>query len=116
MPGAGPVLAELTRRGLAVGLASNFDARLRTVAAGLPELAPIGPIVVSAEVGWRKPAAEFFAAVVRTFDVRPEEVLLVGDDYENDYIGATTAGLRAVLLDPGGRSSITSIGHLVTVR
>jgi putative hydrolase of the HAD superfamily len=112
LPGAGSVLAELSSRGLTVGLASNFDSRLRAVVAGLPELAAIGPIVVSAEVGWRKPAAEFFAAVTKAFDCSPEEVLLAGDDFENDYAGATTAGLRAVLLDPTGRPGIVSISEL----
>src|SRR5439155_27007819 len=38
-PAAGPVIAELRRRGLAVGIASNFDRRLRSVVAGLPALA-----------------------------------------------------------------------------
>lgn len=99
LPGVGPVLAELSRRGLAIGLASNFDSRLRPVAAGLPELARIGPVVVSSEVGWRKPAAGFFAALVRAFGCRPDELLLVGDDHEYDYIGATAAGLRSVLID-----------------
>jgi putative hydrolase of the HAD superfamily len=112
LPDAGPVLVELWRRGLAVGLASNFDSRLRTVVAGLPELATMGPIVVSAEVGWRKPAPEFFAAVVRAFGCAPGEVLLVGDDSENDYAGATAAGLRAVLLGPAGRTGVMSVTGL----
>ena len=112
LPDVGPVLTELSRRGLVIGLASNFDSRLRTVAAGLPELAPLGPVVVSAEVGWRKPAAEFFAAVVKAFGCEPSEVLLVGDDFENDYAGAAAAGLRAVLLDPMEPEGIRSITRL----
>lgn len=112
LPDAEPVLTELSRRGLAVGLASNFDSRLRTVVAGLPELAAIGPIVVSAEVGWRKPAAEFFTTVVRAFGCAAGEVLLVGDDIENDYTGATAAGLRAVLLDRAGRPGVVTITGL----
>jgi putative hydrolase of the HAD superfamily len=106
---AGAVLAELSRRGFAVGLASNFDGRLRAVAAGLPELRPIGPVIVSAEVGWRKPAKEFFDAVVQAFDCAPNEVLLIGDDYQNDYVGAKAAGLRAVLLG----DDINSLTELV---
>jgi putative hydrolase of the HAD superfamily len=112
LPDVEPVLTELVRRGLAVGLASNFDSRLRIVVAELPDLAPIGPIVVSAEVGWRKPAAEFFTAVVRAFGCAPGEVLLAGDDLENDYTGAAAAGLRAVLLDPVGRDGVAGISRL----
>jgi putative hydrolase of the HAD superfamily len=104
LPDVGAALAALAQRGVAVGLASNFDSRLRAVAGGLPELATVGPVVVSAEVGWRKPAAAFFAAAVRAFGRAAGDVLLVGDDFENDYLGATAAGLRAVLLDPAGRA------------
>jgi putative hydrolase of the HAD superfamily len=105
LAGGGQVLAELARRGRTLGLASNYDRRLRPVAAGLPELAPIRHLVISAEVGWRKPALAFFDAVVRAADCEPGEVLLVGDDFENDCEGATAAGLRAVLLDPLGRAA-----------
>jgi putative hydrolase of the HAD superfamily len=98
LPGVGRVLSELARRGLTLGLASNFDSRLLGVVAGLPELFPIGPIVVSAEVGWRKPAREFFTAAAAALGCSSQEVVVVGDDYENDYLGATAAGLRAVLL------------------
>jgi putative hydrolase of the HAD superfamily len=100
LPDVDSVLAALQRRSLTLALASNFDSRLRTVAAGLPDLWPIGKVVVSAEVGWRKPAAGYFAALVRALDCPPGKVLLVGDDFENDYVGATAAGLRAVLLEP----------------
>jgi putative hydrolase of the HAD superfamily len=112
LPGVGPVLAELGRRGVAVGLASNFDSRLRAVVAGLPDLAGIGPVVVSAEVGWRKPAAAFFDVLVQACGCGRNELLLVGDDFENDYVGATAAGLRAVLLDPIGRPGVVTIDRL----
>jgi putative hydrolase of the HAD superfamily len=92
------VIAELRGRGLTVAMASNFDARLRTVVAGLSPLAAIGPIVISSEVGWRKPAAAFFDAVVRAVGCSPGEVLHVGDDRANDYEGALATGLRSVHL------------------
>jgi putative hydrolase of the HAD superfamily len=112
LPDVGAVLIDLSRRGLQIGLASNFDSRLSTVAAGLPELAPVTQIVVSAEVGWRKPAAEFFAAVGKAFGCEAGEVLLAGDDYEYDYVGATRAGMRSVLLGPLNRAGVTAIARL----
>src|SRR5262249_58881218 len=112
---AGAVLEELRRRGLVVGVASNFDSRLRRVAAGLPELAPVDRFVISSEVGWRKPARQFFDAVVREAGCAPGEVLLVGDDTTNDYEGASAAGLRALLLDPTGEPTPTSIRSLAEV-
>jgi putative hydrolase of the HAD superfamily len=111
LPDVGVVIEVLARRGLAVGVASNFDSRLRAVVAGLPELAAIGPIIVSAEVGWRKPAPAFFKALITAFECSADEVLVVGDDFENDYAGATATGLRAVLV-ARGRPGVTTIDRL----
>jgi putative hydrolase of the HAD superfamily len=101
-PGVAETLAELSRRGYRLGLASNYDRRLRAVAAGLPELRSLDCLVISSEVGWRKPARQFFESVVRQAGVPPEEVLFVGDDPVNDEEGARAAGLQTILLDPRG--------------
>lgn len=103
-PDAGTTLAELARRGYRLGMASNYDRRLRSVVAGLPELRPLEHLVISSEVGWRKPAPEFFAAVVRQAGVPAGEILFVGDDPVNDEKGARGSGLRTLLLDPLGQS------------
>jgi putative hydrolase of the HAD superfamily len=94
------VVEELSRRGYLVGLASNYDHRLRSVVAGLTELRSISHLVISSEVGWRKPAPEFFAALGRATGLPAPRILHVGDDPDNDYEGARRAGLRAVLFDP----------------
>jgi putative hydrolase of the HAD superfamily len=115
LPGVGPVLTQLSQCGLALGLASNFDSRLHGVAAGLSELAVIRPVVVSAEVGWRKPAKEFFVAAVRAIGCPPKELLVVGDNYESDYVGAMAAGLRAVLIGAPkvGVTQVTALAELL---
>jgi putative hydrolase of the HAD superfamily len=103
-PDAAAVFAGLAGRGIVLGLGSNYDARLLSVLAGQRELNPLaGRVVVSAAVGWRKPAAGFFAEVVRAAGVPAGDILFVGDDLDNDYHGATAAGLRATLLDPRDR-------------
>lgn len=103
--GAGAVLEALATRGYVLGLASNYDHRLRSVAAGLPELCPVVPhLVISSEVGWRKPAAPFFAAAAARMGQSPEHMLLVGDDRVNDFEGARAAGWRALLFDPQGEA------------
>jgi putative hydrolase of the HAD superfamily len=94
------VLSELKRRGHVLGMASNYDSRLRRVVAGLPELAGIDHLIISSEVGWRKPAPEFYTAVCRAAGVPPEQIAHVGDDVDNDYRAACQAGLHAVLFDP----------------
>jgi putative hydrolase of the HAD superfamily len=100
---AAAALADLERRGHVLGMASNYDARLHGVAAGLAELRPLRHVVVSSEVGWRKPAPQFFAALCARLGLPPSEILYIGDDRVNDYDGALAAGLRAALVGEGGR-------------
>lgn len=113
------VFAKLAERGLRLGLASNYDSRLDTVLAGRPELAPLmGRVVVSSRVGVRKPGAGFFRHVVELAQCEANEVLLVGDDYANDYVGATASGMQAILLDPEERhpevsQRVTCLAELV---
>jgi putative hydrolase of the HAD superfamily len=97
---ADAVLRELSGRGLVLGLASNFDERLRHVAEGLPELRPVRHYIISAEIGWRKPAPAFFAAILEQTQLPPTRVLFVGDDPENDFAGASAAGMHALMFDP----------------
>jgi putative hydrolase of the HAD superfamily len=95
---AAATLAGLADRGYRLALASNYDRRLRAVAAGLSPLRPLQRIVISSEVGWRKPASAFFEAICREVGVAAPEILYIGDDRVNDYDGACAAGLRAILL------------------
>jgi putative hydrolase of the HAD superfamily len=94
------VLRELAQRGYRLGMASNYDQRLRTVVAGLPALKPLRELVISSEVGWRKPAPVFFEALIRAADMPASNILYVGDDFGNDYEGARAVAMRAVLFDP----------------
>lgn len=55
---------------------------------------------VSAEL-LGKPAPGFFRAAVRALGVPPEEVVMIGDDAENDVGGALSAGLQGMLVRTG---------------
>jgi putative hydrolase of the HAD superfamily len=94
----------LAERGMLVGLGSNYDCRLLSVLDGFPALAPLRErTVISSVVGYRKPAVDFFRTVIAQAACDPHEVLFVGDDLENDYLGAIAAGLEARLLDVHNR-------------
>lgn len=114
-----PALRALDGAGIPVAIASNFDARLRGVVAGLPELAGrVGPLVISSEVGYRKPHPAFFQAVCRRLGVAAERILFIGDELENDVLGANGAGLRGFWLDRKGRPSrrdVPQAGDLVSI-
>lgn len=48
-----------------------------------------------------KPAREFFLAAVQQLGVRPDQVLMVGDDLRSDIGGAQQAGMQGVLVRTG---------------
>lgn len=93
------VWQRLTAAGLKLGVASNFDDRLAGVCRGLPPLDSDPHLFVSSQVGCRKPGRGFFTAIETTLRLRPDELLLVGDDVTNDFEAAKAAGWQAVLLD-----------------
>ncbi|MFO1002135.1 MAG: HAD-IA family hydrolase [Planctomycetaceae bacterium] len=103
-------LTGLKSAGLQLMLASNFDERLNAVAAGLNELSGISHVIISSEVGWRKPAPEFFDIVCRQTDCSPGEILFVGDDLVNDIHGAERAGMATAWIDRNGQSAGAVLG------
>ena len=99
-PDVAPAFERLAACRVPIRIASNFDGRLRGVAQGHPELSCcVGSLVISSEVGFRKPHAAFYLAACASLGVPPERVLCVGDDLENDVLGPRRAGLRGLLLD-----------------
>lgn len=110
-----PTLSHLRERGYQLAIASNFDHRLHAVCDSFPELRDITCRVISAAVGHRKPSRQFYDALLATTGCTPVEILMVGDDYENDVVGGTQAGLGAVYLDRLGRndSGISTLQKLL---
>jgi HAD superfamily hydrolase (TIGR01662 family) len=96
-----PVLAELRRYGLRLGLLSNtgrdLDAFVRHH--GLDVDAAIG----SRAHGKTKPDPSIFRALLGRLDVDPERSAMVGDSLLDDVEGARALGMRAFLLDRDGR-------------
>jgi putative hydrolase of the HAD superfamily len=103
-PDAATVWTTLEARGVVMGVASNFDRRLEAVLRGLPPLQASSRNFSSSAIGWRKPALEFFRTIEWELNLRPEQLLLVGDDVGNDFEAAKNAGWHAVLYDPQRRS------------
>jgi putative hydrolase of the HAD superfamily len=72
-------------------------------------------VVTSVELGVRKPAPAIFAHAVRELDAAPDRCLYVGDTYAADYRGATRAGIRAFLIDPGAAAPIPEEHRLASL-
>src|SRR5262249_34548519 len=68
-PDAAATIEILASRGYALGMASNYDHRLRSVVAGLPALQRLQHLIISSEVCWRKPAPQFFQTVCEALNL-----------------------------------------------
>ena len=57
-------------------------------------------MIDSEVVGMEKPDRAIFLEACRRLGLPPEACLYVGDLYPVDYLGARSAGLSGILLDP----------------
>ena len=55
--------------------------------------------LISSDYGCMKPDRVFFNAIVQKHGLERERSIMLGDSYENDYLGAINAGLNAVWLN-----------------
>jgi putative hydrolase of the HAD superfamily len=78
---------------------SNFDGRLRFILQHLGISKFFADIFISSEIGADKPDPEIFRRALKFIDLKPNEVLHVGDDPERDWAAASAAGLSTFQLD-----------------
>jgi putative hydrolase of the HAD superfamily len=98
-PDVPPILTELSRLGIRLGVISNFDRRLYDILAHLGVRDAFEHLVISSEIGVRKPTARIFQEAARRFNVELNEILHVGDERDADFAGARAAGLDALFVD-----------------
>lgn len=119
-PAIDSVWRSLRERGLRIAMASNFDARLETICRGCPPLDSADRIFHSANLGTRKPGMLFFRRIERALGIEASDAVLVGDDWDNDYHAALSAGWRAFWLHrserqvPHGVQALSDLRELLT--
>jgi HAD superfamily hydrolase (TIGR01509 family) len=59
-------------------------------------------VFTARDLGVTKPDVRFFRAISLRLGCRPEEVVMVGDDYAADVVGAKGAGWQAIWFNPVG--------------
>lgn len=106
VPGATAALAALQGRyrlALATNAADSGAEKVREALARVGLADPFEAILTARELGFAKPAPEFFRAVLERCDCAPAEAVMVGDSWRGDVEGARAAGLRAVWFNPARR-------------
>lgn len=93
-PQAAAVLKELRNRGQGVYLLSNAQAAFT-----VPELNKLGlaslfdGVVLSSDVGIKKPDSALFRHILQKYGLDPAECLMIGNDGEADMWGAEAVGM-----------------------
>ena len=101
LPGTRAAL-ERIRRKYRLAVISNADGKIENVLSRCGIADCFESITDSGIVGFEKPRAEIFEAALRTMNVPADQSLYVGDVYSVDYVGATNAGMQAILFDVAG--------------
>jgi putative hydrolase of the HAD superfamily len=92
-----PVLEELRRAGLKIGLVSNSARDVQAFAAHHALDVEVG--ISSFHHGKSKPHASIFRAALDALEVEPADAAMVGDTVEDDVEGARALGMHAILID-----------------
>jgi putative hydrolase of the HAD superfamily len=97
IPGATEML-ETLKGAYRLGLLSNFThpPAIREIIDSLGLTPRFDAVLISGELGYRKPHPLVFQQLLRELEVRKEQILYVGDDPEPDIAGARQAGIRPV--------------------
>lgn len=118
--GAERLLDALLARGYRLFLASNGTAKVQHGRIASAGIAPMfEKMFISQEVGFDKPAREFFeCAFAEIPDFSREMAVIVGDSLTSDILGGKNAGIETVWFNPKGlptKNGITpdhTISHL----
>jgi len=114
-------LGEIRSRGLRVGIiTNNDDAEDRLHELRMHHLVEI--VVSPRTFGVGKPDPRIFTETLAQMQIAPERGLYVGDSWDNDVVGARSAGLTPILIDrweinPRADSTlrVTSLSHVLSV-
>ena len=102
-----PVLDELWRRGLVLGVISNSHRSLDTFREHFQLDSLVTAAVSSASHGYMKPHPSIFGAALEQAGVSPGEAAMVGDSLKADIEGAIASGMRGILLRRSGDVPLT---------
>jgi len=95
------ILKRLGRR-YRLAVISNADGKIDAVLARNGIADCFETTTDSGLVGYEKPHPAIFEAALRSLSVTANESLYVGDVHSVDYLGATRAGMQAILFDVAG--------------
>ncbi|KZC12112.1 PREDICTED: rhythmically expressed gene 2 protein-like [Dufourea novaeangliae] len=103
-PGTIELLEYLQKKGLILGVISNFDERLEAILLDTRIRFYFSFVLTSYDFGVEKPDPTIFDEAIKltkerhSINVTPQEAIHIGDSISNDYIGAKNSNWNAILV------------------
>jgi HAD superfamily hydrolase (TIGR01549 family) len=100
------VLEELKKRNIKLGLISNLATPYKKPFYDFKLDNYFDVKIFSCDVGLKKPDPKIFNLMIKSLGFKPEEILMVGDSINSDYLGAKNieVGMNALHLDRSNNS------------
>jgi HAD superfamily hydrolase (TIGR01662 family) len=98
MPHVHQTLRRLQERNLKLAIVSNAadNANVQRLIDNAHLRSYFDPIIVSANVGVRKPNPRIFEPVLKAWNIAPSEVVMIGDTLGADILGAKNARMKSI--------------------
>jgi HAD superfamily hydrolase (TIGR01509 family) len=107
-----PVVYELQQRGIKTALVSNCSHSTRGIVDRLGLVDAFDDVILSFEVGLRKPDPAIYREALRRVGVEPDRAIFV-DDQQEYCDGAASIGIQTYLIDRTGDATPDENGHRV---
>jgi HAD superfamily hydrolase (TIGR01549 family) len=115
---------EFLRSKYALALVSNFDhpKHLRMLLEETAIKDYFNAVAISGEIGINKPDARIFEKIMQELNVKPHEVIFIGDSINDDINGAQKVGCNTILIDMCNRfenyngNKISKLSDLLTYK
>ena len=101
--GAREVMKAVKDMGLSVGIGTDMTVYIQMMKLERMNMFQyVDFMITSEEAGEEKPSSAFFTMCIKKAKRSPGECLFVGDNFSKDYVGAVSAGMKALLFVPNG--------------
>ena len=106
-PNAIEVLTDLKTMGFTLHIITNGFTEVQYEKLNNCLLSPFFDVVVCSEhIGYNKPHQKIFKHALDLAGAKPENSLMVGDDYHADIAGALQSGMQAIWFEPNLRNTL----------
>ena len=110
-----PILEHLQQQGITLGIISNFDHRLFAVLKDLHLGQFFDSVTISTQAGAAKPDSQIFQKAIAKH-AKYLNFWHIGDSFNEDFQGATKAGITGIWLDRDGQTQATTIRSFEDLR